>query len=60
MSYLKAVSDSLYKQAVEEYGEEEARKIWAHAVDPVTGYVSRGLNQVHALDGSIPCVEKCK
>lgn len=52
---LKQISDSLYKQAVKEYGKDTADKIWAYAKDPITGYVSRDLNQVNALDGSIPC-----
>lgn len=55
---LEQISKSLYGQAVEKYGEEEARKMWAYAKDPITGYVSRSLNQCHALDGGIPC-QRC-
>lgn len=55
---LKQISDSLYRQAVQEYGEDTARKIWAYAKDPITGYVSHSLNCVHLLDGKIPC-QRC-
>lgn len=55
---LKAISASWYEEAVKEFGEDTARKMWAYAKDPITGYVSRDLNTVHALDGSIPC-QRC-
>ncbi len=58
MSYLKVISDRLYKQATKDYGEETARNMWAYAEDPVTGYVSRDLNCVNLLDGKIPC-QRC-
>jgi len=55
---LKQISDSWYKQAVKEFGEDTARNMWTYAKDPITGYVARSLNSVHLLDGKIPC-QRC-
>ena len=55
---LQEVSNRWYKEAVEKFGEEVAKKMWQYAKDPITGYVSRDLNCVHLLDGSTPC-QRC-
>lgn len=44
-----------HQLAVEMFGEETTKKMYQHAVDPVTGYISRNLNAVHLLDGKTPC-----
>lgn len=47
--------ETLYQQAVKEYGPEMVTKMCQRAVDPVTGYIARNMNCVHLLDGKTPC-----
>ena len=53
---LQAISDEWFKMAVKEHGLEEAQKQWAHATDPVTGYVCREHNQCNLLNNEQPCM----
>jgi len=55
---LESIRRDWKAKSVEMFGEDESRKLWAYAKDPITGYVSNHLNQVGALDGSIPC-QRC-
>jgi hypothetical protein len=55
MPDLDVIRQSWREYAIKKWGKETARKMWEHAVDPVTGYVAKDLNTVDLLDGKTPC-----
>ena len=57
MTY-EAIRQSWWQQSLEMFGEDEAKKMWQHAKDPITGYVAKHLNCCDLLDGKVPC-QRC-